>query len=156
MGDSGACLLACRCPDTPHSALAASTGQPQQAAGNRGLSVVAPTPAAAEPPGKSPHVPWGVGRPLGHYKGAVDGRTVPFQFHDPAGCAPDPKPAYASEANARTHPPGAVQAAGFPSVHPFAKTKLPSSLCELTNSQCWLPQCQTETGHLACSPNLQP
>mgnify|MGYP003347314395 CR=1 FL=1 len=32
--------------------------------------------------------PWGVGRPLGHYKGAVDGRTVPFQFHASAGHGP--------------------------------------------------------------------
>ena len=36
MGDSGACPLACRCPDTPCLALTAAAGQPQ-AAGNRGL-----------------------------------------------------------------------------------------------------------------------
>ena len=41
-------------------------------------------------PQGSPNMPpWGLGRPLGHCRGAGDGQTVPWEFRLSAGCSVD-------------------------------------------------------------------
>ena len=57
----------------------------------RGLEPQWRVPPPSQRPGRSPHAPWGVGRPLGHCSGAGDRQTVPCQFRLSAGCSVDHK-----------------------------------------------------------------